>query len=73
MTGAVPPSPHGLCGSCVFAERTGNKRGSEFILCGLSRTDPSYPKYPRLPVLACAGYRREPDKSATDSSANEEP
>jgi hypothetical protein len=22
----------------------------------LSRTDPRFPKYPRLPVLACSGY-----------------
>jgi hypothetical protein len=31
-------------------------RGSIFYLCQRSATDPSFPKYPRLPVLRCAGY-----------------
>jgi hypothetical protein len=30
---------------------------STFWLCELSRTDPRFPRYPRLPVLRCAGYR----------------
>jgi hypothetical protein len=33
-------------------------RGSVFYLCGLSKTDPRFPKYPELPVLACVGYER---------------
>jgi hypothetical protein len=33
-------------------------RGSVFYLCERSLTDPAYPKYPRLPVLECAGYDR---------------
>jgi hypothetical protein len=32
-------------------------RGSRFLLCELSRTDPAYPKYPPQPVVRCAGYR----------------
>ena len=35
-----------------------NDRGSVFLQCGLSRVDPSYPKYPRLPVLSCRGYEK---------------
>jgi hypothetical protein len=31
-------------------------RGSRFSLCELSRTDPRFPRYPNLPVLACAGF-----------------
>jgi hypothetical protein len=31
-------------------------RGSIFYLCRLSFSDPEFPKYPRLPVLRCAGY-----------------
>lgn len=31
-------------------------RGSVFYRCGLSATDPRFPKYPALPVLRCAGY-----------------
>jgi hypothetical protein len=35
-----------------------NTRGSSFSLCLRSRTDPAYPRYPRLPVLECAGHER---------------
>jgi hypothetical protein len=31
-------------------------RGSTFYYCKLSETDAAFPKYPRLPVLRCAGY-----------------
>ena len=31
-------------------------RGSIFLFCERSKTDPQFPKYPRLPVLRCAGY-----------------
>ena len=27
-------------------------------MCDRSRSDPAYPRYPRLPVLECAGYER---------------
>ena len=30
---------------------------ARYWLCRLSFTDPRYAKYPRLPVLACDGYR----------------
>ena len=41
------------------AETIRSDRGSEFLRCGLSDTDPSFPKYPRLPVLRCSGYERQ--------------
>ncbi len=28
------------------------------ILCNLSLTNPRFPKYPRLPVLSCDGYKK---------------
>jgi hypothetical protein len=46
----------GLCADCRFAQRIESERGSVFYLCERSRTDPAFPKYPRLPVLQCAGY-----------------
>jgi len=46
----------GLCADCQFARRIESARGSQFVLCELSRTDPAFPKYPRLPVIACGGY-----------------
>jgi len=47
----------GLCASCRFKKEMKSDRGSVFYLCQLSATDPNFPKYPRLPVLQCAGYK----------------
>lgn len=49
----------GLCGTCENARRVESGRGSVFVLCRLSKEDPRYPKYPRLPVLRCEGYREQ--------------
>jgi hypothetical protein len=46
----------GLCESCVHVRIVRSDRGSLFYRCGLSDTDPRFPKYPRLPVLSCPGY-----------------
>jgi hypothetical protein len=46
----------GLCARCVHAQIIRSDRGSRFYLCRLSAVDPRYPKYPRLPVLECAGH-----------------
>ena len=50
----------GLCASCRHAIIIRNDRGSVFVQCGLARTNPAFPKYPRLPVVSCTGYVREP-------------
>ena len=50
----------GLCSHCLHARRIESARGSVFILCNLSLTDPRFPKYPRLPVLSCDGYKKKP-------------
>ena len=46
----------GLCDTCAHQQVVRNTRGSVFSLCLRSRTDPAYPKYPPVPVLACAGH-----------------
>jgi len=46
----------GLCLDCQYARRIDSDRGSTFYRCGRSDTDPTFPKYPRLPVLQCPGY-----------------
>jgi hypothetical protein len=48
----------GLCADCRFMRRIESDRGSTFYLCERSATDANFPKYPRLPVLQCAGYER---------------
>jgi hypothetical protein len=54
----------GLCSDCVHARRVESARGSVFLLCELSANDPSFPKYPRLPVLSCPGYEKASDLKA---------
>ncbi len=50
---AVPP---GLCATCEHLRLLASCR-SVFVRCGLAAADPRFPKYPPLPVRACAGYR----------------
>ena len=35
---------------------------STFWMCERSKTDRSFPQYPRLPVLRCRGYEEDPAK-----------
>lgn len=53
------PAPPGLCAACVHRRLVASRR-SVFLLCGLSETDPRFPRYPPLPVVACDGYRPRP-------------
>ncbi len=46
----------GLCADCTFARIVQSDKGRPFYLCQRFLTDPSFPKYPRLPVLTCSGY-----------------
>jgi hypothetical protein len=45
----------GLCARCRHLELLSSPR-STFVRCGLAESDPSFPRYPRLPVLHCAGF-----------------
>jgi hypothetical protein len=51
-----PETTIGLCAQCRWMRKMESDRGSVFYLCQLSATDPTFPKYPRLPVLRCRGY-----------------
>jgi hypothetical protein len=51
----VKPPPAGLCAGCRWARRLASAR-SAFLRCDRSDTDPGFPRYPALPVVACAGY-----------------
>lgn len=50
----------GLCDRCRHQRLIRNTRGSVFSLCERSKTDPGFPRYPRLPVLSCPGFQRRP-------------
>jgi hypothetical protein len=63
-------TPYGLCSGCEHQQLVRTGRGSEFTLCRRSKTDPAYPKYPRVPVLRCAGFepRAQPDDAGRSST-----
>ncbi len=54
MTSDVP-SGSGLCARCAHARAVSTPR-SRFVLCEKSREHAEFPRYPRLPVVACAGF-----------------
>jgi hypothetical protein len=46
----------GLCHDCLYHSVVRNNRNIYFHLCKKSKSDPSFPKYPRLPVRECIGF-----------------
>jgi hypothetical protein len=56
MSNDKQSSSLGLCATCMHARLIESAKGSQFLLCHLSQSDPAFPKYPRLPVLTCSGY-----------------
>jgi hypothetical protein len=58
----------GLCPTCIHCKEMHNDRRNTFLLCLLSKSDPRYPKYPRLPVLSCEGYRKQPCPNGTTAT-----
>ncbi len=54
------PAPPGLCAACLHLRIAASPR-SVFVRCGLSETDPRFPRYPPLPVRVCPGFRADPD------------
>jgi hypothetical protein len=57
---------NGLCDRCLRQRLVRNTRGSVFSLCERSKTDPRYPKYPRMPVLECPGFESSEEKPAKE-------
>ena len=54
--GQAPRTGAGLCERCIHMQLVTSAKGSTFYLCRLSFTDPRFPRYPALPVLACTGF-----------------
>lgn len=59
----------GLCGACRHAREIVSGKGSRFVLCERSQTDAAFPRYPRLPVIACTGYEPGSPPADLDASA----
>lgn len=53
---AERPDPVGLCGDCRHARQVPTA-GTVYWLCRRSATDPSFVKYPRLPLRVCRGFQ----------------
>ena len=53
-----------LCETCAWVRGVVTPKGSRFLLCRLSQTEPAFPKYPPQPVVRCCGYR--PRDNAVD-------
>jgi hypothetical protein len=60
-TAALPPA--GLCADCRHAELLRSPR-STFLRCRLADRDAAFPRYPALPVVACAGHEPLPPSPA---------
>lgn len=46
----------GLCRTCQHAKLNQTRRGTVYLRCTRAAWDESLPRYPRLPVIQCAGY-----------------
>ncbi len=55
-----------LCETCVRVREVITPKGSRFLLCQLSRTDPAYTKYPPQPVVRCDGHERKRTDETTE-------
>lgn len=49
------PLHPGLCAGCAHLRLLRSPR-STFVRCGKADDDARFPRYPRLPVVACAGF-----------------
>jgi hypothetical protein len=54
-----------LCETCARMREVVTPKGSRFLLCRLSQTDPAYAKYPPQPVVRCDGYRKKEKTGGT--------
>ncbi len=48
-----------LCETCALMRAIITPKGSRFLLCQLSQTNPDYPKYPPQPVVRCDSYQKK--------------
>jgi len=62
--------PAGLCSTCQNVRQIESSKGSVFLLCELSKTDPRFKKYPSLPVISCSGYELRGQNDPKPSSAH---
>ena len=65
----VPQDEVGLCRRCIHSRLVPTPRAT-YWRCALAETDPRFVRYPRLPVLQCAGFTPAPE---TQHGPDEDP
>ena len=60
----------GLCATCRWARQVTTARGSHFLRCGRSDADPTYARYPALPVLRCVGFEAGKASASTPPASD---
>lgn len=48
-----------LCERCTHVRIIQTPKGSRFLLCQVSQTDPRFVKYPAQPVVRCSGFQEK--------------
>jgi len=66
------PAAIGLCHRCVHARQVPT-RHALYWRCALAETDARFPRYPRLPVLACDGFTPATDTTPGPASPEDPP
>ena len=61
----------GLCDNCKHVQIVKSAKGSFFHLCMFFKKDPRFSKYPKLPVLACAGYQAREQESESSAGVSD--
>ena len=64
--GTVVSMTASLCETCAFMREVDTPKGSRFLLCQLSASNPDYPKYPPQPVVRCNGYQQKEPKEEVE-------
>lgn len=59
----MPEVNPGICAGCRHVRIIQSDRGSIFYWCGRSKSDPTFAKYPRLPVWTCRGFEEPQPES----------
>lgn len=59
-------SSAGLCSVCANVQIVKSHRGPLYFLCGMSKINSAFAKYPVLPVLRCPGFRPKDSAENTD-------
>ena len=52
-----------LCDVCIFRRVIVSNKGSRFLLCEKSKSDPRFPKYPPQPLVQCEGFQEAKEES----------